>query len=184
MIAAFGPTATRRRQSRQRRRKRFRGNSSFSSTGNYRIRSCLALNVVRLALPDLFQPYRQQIELAMSIPTVRQKVLTIAAMLKSMLADVDAGLVATLANAIRAETFDNFLDHAVAYQKESRKTEAGVIAAVVFENTMRKIYADKIDKLSKHELEQVIIQLTKNHVITEQQGHAPPTEMARQRSIK
>jgi hypothetical protein len=49
---------------------------------------------------------------------------------------------------------------------------------------MRKIYADKIDKLSKHELEQVIIQLTKNHVITEQQAHAPPTEMARQRSIK
>ena len=59
-----------------------------------------------------------------------------------------------------------------------------MIAAVVFENTMRKIYADKIDKLSKHELEQVIIQLTKNHVITEQQAHAPPTEMARQRSIK
>jgi hypothetical protein len=91
---------------------------------------------------------------------------------------------ATLANAIRAETFDNFLDHAVAYQKESRKNEAGVIAAVVIENTMRKIYADKIDKLSKHELEQVIIQLTKKHVITEQQAHAPPTEMARQRSIK
>ena len=59
-----------------------------------------------------------------------------------------------------------------------------MIAAVVFENTMRKIYADKIDKLSKHELEQVIIQLTKTHVITEQQAHAPPTEMARQRSIK
>lgn len=128
--------------------------------------------------------WTRKIELAMSIPTVRQKLLTIAAMLQSMLADVDAGLAATLANAIRAETFDNFLDHAVAYQKESRKNEAGVIAAVVFENTMRKIYADKIDKLSKHELEQVIIQPAKNHVITEQQAHAPPTEMARQRSIK
>ncbi len=42
---------------------------------------------------------------------------------------------------IRGETFDNFLDHAVAYRDCGGKDQAGVIAGVVFEDTMRKIYA-------------------------------------------
>ena len=39
----------------------------------------------------------------------------------------------------RAETFDDFLDHADAYLLEGRKSEAGVIAGVVFEDTLRQI---------------------------------------------
>jgi hypothetical protein len=76
----------------------------------------------------------------------------------------------TLANAIRAETFDNFLDHAIEYQKKNRKDEAGAIAGIVFEDTMRKIFADKVDKFSRPGLEQVIIALTKNGTITDQQA--------------
>jgi hypothetical protein len=141
-----------------------------------------ALNVVQLAVPDRFQPYRQQIELAV-YATVSQKVLTIAATLRSLLADVDLGLVSTLANTIRAEAFDNFLDHAVEYQKRKRKNEAGVIAAGVFEDTMRKIYADKIDKFSRPDLEQVIIVLTKKEVITvEQEKQARVAQLVRNKA--
>lgn len=128
-----------------------------------------AINVVKLALPDPFQPYRTQIALTLAA-SLSQKVLTIAATLRSLLADVDAGLVSTLANAIRAETFDNFLDHAEAYRDCCAKDQAGVIAGVVFEDTMRKIYADKIDKMIRPDLEQVIIALTQQRVITEQQA--------------
>ena len=101
-------------------------------------------------------PFRltgSQLGLAALSFTVSEKVLSMAAILRSMLADVDAGLVSTLANAIRAEAFANFLDHAVEYQKKKYKNEAGVILGVVFEDTMRKIYADRIDKVARPELE-------------------------------
>jgi len=49
-----------------------------------------------------------------------------------------------LGNKIRAETFDDFLDHAVFYAKKGRKMEAGVIAGVVFEDTIRRIHREKI----------------------------------------
>jgi hypothetical protein len=40
----------------------------------------------------------------------------------------------------------------------------------VFEDTVRKIYADKVDKFSRPELEQVIVALTKKGTITDQQA--------------
>ena len=126
------------------------------------------LNVIKLALPDPSQTYRSQIE--KNRGTVQDRVLTIGAILRSMLADLDAGLVSTLANAIRAETFENFLDHAVEYRMSNRKDEAGVIAGVVFEDTLRKIYADKIDKIARPDLEQVIIALVKDGAITDEQA--------------
>jgi hypothetical protein len=55
------------------------------------------------------------------------------------LIDANAGLLASVANQARAETFDDFLDHADAYLKDKRKNEAGVIAGVVFEDTLRQI---------------------------------------------
>ena len=91
-------------------------------------------------------------------------------MLEALLRDIDAGLVSTFANTIRAETFDNFLDHAEAYRDRGEKDQAGVIACAVFEDTMRKIYADHIDKVTRPELEQVIVALTKGQVITEEQA--------------
>ena len=125
-----------------------------------------ANHVVELALPDPLQAYRRQV----LIGSILERVLTMASILRSLLADIDAGLVGTIANKIRAETFDDFLDHATAYRDRGAKDQAGVIAGVVFEDTMRKIYADKIDKVSRLELEQVIIALTKQQVITDEQA--------------
>ena len=127
------------------------------------------VNVIALALPP-DQTYRQHINWAVNDDDYEARVTRTSDMLGALLRDIDAGLVSTLTNAIRAETFDNFLDHAVAYRDRGGKDQAGVIAGVVFEDTMRKIYADKIDKVSRPELEQVIIALTKQQVITDEQA--------------
>lgn len=63
----------------------------------------------------------------------------LAAVLHSLLADADAGLLASVADRARAEVFDDFLDHAEAYFRDGRKNEAGAISGVVFEDTVRRV---------------------------------------------
>jgi hypothetical protein len=88
-----------------------------------------------------------------------------------LLPDFDAGLLGDLGNKIRAETFDDFLDHAEAYLKENRKMEAGVIAGVVFEDTVRRIYRDKIaDDDRGRQLDGLISALASQTIITGQQS--------------
>jgi hypothetical protein len=78
--------------------------------------------------------------------------------------DIDAGLIASLADRVRAEVFDEFLDHAEAYHKEGRK-ESGVIAGVVFEDTMRRI-AQK-HRADDPKIDTIITNLVKKDVFTE-----------------
>lgn len=63
----------------------------------------------------------------------------LAAILRNLLADAEAGLLASVADQARAETFDDFLDHSESYFVDGQKNEAGVIAGVVFEDTLRRI---------------------------------------------
>jgi hypothetical protein len=102
-----------------------------------------ALNVTQLASPSPTNPYRVQIEVKWS-GGLPERASTMAHMLDALLQDIDAGLLGNLGDRVRAETFDDFLDHAEAYLRESRKMEAGVIAGVVFEDTVRRIYRDKV----------------------------------------
>jgi hypothetical protein len=88
-----------------------------------------------------------------------------AEMLRALLPDIDAGLLGELSNKIRAETFDNFLDHAELYVGNGRKMESGVIAGVVFEDTIRRIHRDIADDKGM-QLEDVINALAKQNVIT------------------
>ena len=60
-------------------------------------------------------------------------------LMKHLLADVDSGLLSSLVDNTRAETFDDFLEHAERYMAKQKKNEAGVIAGVVFEDTLRRI---------------------------------------------
>lgn len=62
-----------------------------------------------------------------------------AALLRNLLLDAEAGLLTSVADQARAETFDDFLDHADAYYADGRKNESGVISGVVFEDTLRRI---------------------------------------------
>jgi hypothetical protein len=92
-----------------------------------------------------------------------------AAILGSLLNDIDGGYLSSLTDKVRVETFDNFLDHAVAYRNQKRKEPASVIAGVVFEDTVRKIYSKKVGPDAGQDLEQIINQLLKHGIITEQQ---------------
>ncbi|OIO61380.1 MAG: hypothetical protein AUJ47_09715 [Candidatus Marinimicrobia bacterium CG1_02_48_14] len=101
-----------------------------------------AQNAVHLIFTSPNAPYRLKADRIAGashgyvIPTA---VAELASVLRSMVTDANAGLLASVANQARAETFDDFLDHADAYVKEGRKNEAGVIAGVVFEDTLRQV---------------------------------------------
>lgn len=70
---------------------------------------------------------------------INRAVGELAALLRNLLVDAEAGLLTFVADRARAEEFDDFLDHADAYFADGRKNESGVIAGVVFEDTLRRI---------------------------------------------
>ena len=101
-----------------------------------------AQNAVHLILESPATPYRLTVDRIASEPhgyAISNAVGQLAEVLKSLQADAGDGMLASVADQTRAEAFDNFLDHADAYYEDSRKNEAGVIAGVVFEDTLRRI---------------------------------------------
>lgn len=101
-----------------------------------------ALNAVQVVCPRPENAYRR---LAENIAArhvgldAQSHVAELASLLKNLLIDLDAGLMASITDRVRAETFDDFLDHGLSYLKEGRKQEAGVIAGVVFEDSLRRV---------------------------------------------
>ncbi len=83
--------------------------------------------------------------------------------LENLLSDVEAGLIASIEDRVRAETFDDFLDHAEKYHKEGRKV-SGILAGVVFEDTIRNIA--KRHGADTGRLDTTIDGLVKKNVIT------------------
>jgi hypothetical protein len=128
-----------------------------------------ALNAIAYAIPSPQNPYRARIEHGGG-GTTTQRVASIFETLRALLPDIDAGLLGDLGNQVRAETFDNFLDHGAAYLAEKRKMEAGVIVGVVFEDTIRRVYRDKIGDDKGQKLESIINALATQGIITGQQS--------------
>lgn len=101
-----------------------------------------AHNAVYIAISDFNTPYRQKVDKVAASNrgyTIHTAVGELAAVLRSLLVDANAGLLASVADRARAEVFDDFLDHAAAYIDQRRKNESGTIAGVVFEDTVRRI---------------------------------------------
>lgn len=99
-------------------------------------------NAVHLICNSPQSPYRTKADRIATKEhgwTINNAVGEFAALLSNLLADAEAGLLTSVADQARAETFDDFLDHADAYYSEGRKNESGVIAGVVFEDTLRRI---------------------------------------------
>jgi hypothetical protein len=63
----------------------------------------------------------------------------LTALLKQVLVDVDHGLLSSVANQARAETFDDLLEHAAEYHKIKRLDGSAILATAVFEDTLRRI---------------------------------------------
>jgi hypothetical protein len=132
-----------------------------------------AEHLVTLICKNSTDVYQAQISKLARRPSgymVNASVGSTTAILQRLSDDIDHGLLTTLSNTIIAEAFDNFLDHAEEYRKKGRKQEAGVIAGVVFEDTIRRICRDRglIDKGKR--LEDLINDLVKNGTITSQQS--------------
>ena len=101
-----------------------------------------AQNAVHLVCASPDAPYRQKADQIASRQhgyVIHAAVGELGAVLRNLMADADAGLLASVADKARAEAFDDFLDHADVYYRDSRKNEAGVIGGVVFEDTLRRI---------------------------------------------
>jgi hypothetical protein len=131
-----------------------------------------AANVIEMPIPIESNSYRRrvrEIEVRNGY-AVNHKVMAIAETLRAFLLDVDAGLIADFGNKVRAETFDDFLDHADAYREEGEKQAAGVLAGVVFEDTIRRICRDKGIAEKGEDLDKLISSLAKQDIITGQQS--------------
>ena len=124
-----------------------RGNKNGQCTDQIQMQACsawltAAQNLVHLICTDSNAPYRQKadrVALGEHGYIIHAAVGELAAVLTALQNDADSGLLASVADRARAETFDDFLDHADAYLRDKRKNEAGVIAGVVFEDTVRRV---------------------------------------------
>lgn len=122
-----------------------------------------ALNIVHIVCQSSASPYRQKADAVATKKwgyVIHEGVAEFSAVLRNLLRDADAGLLASVTDQARAETFDVFLDHAAAYVADSRKNEAGVIAGVVFEDSLRRVCRKQSVPEKNIKLDQLISELT------------------------
>lgn len=128
-----------------------------------------AENIVQIICPNPESSYRKRVDqitrpAGLMIPS---SVGEFTDLLTNLLVDIEYGLLSSIVDRVRAETFDDFLDHAEFYLRDGKKNEAGVIAGVVFEDTIRKI-CDKNAILQKGiKLDDLISNLAKSDLISQ-----------------
>lgn len=132
------------------------GNEHGQVRGTEHLQNCVAWlasaqNIVHLIVTNPGNPYRLSTDKICSSDRgycTHDSVGEVTVVLKSLLQDIDLGLLASIEDQTRAAVFDDFLDHAKNYARGNRKNEAGAIAGVVFEDTLRSICrnADIIEK--------------------------------------
>ncbi len=129
-------------------------------------------NMLRHLFPDGDSPYAEHVEAAYAEAEnadwewICGTVGEIAATLRNLRADLTSGLTSSITDRARAETFDNFLDHARVYLANERKNEAGVIVGVVFEDAVRRISTKHGMEDSGQKLDQIISDLVRDGIIS------------------
>jgi hypothetical protein len=129
-----------------------------------------AQNLVHLVVSSPKNPYQASVDDICSKDRgyrIQVSVGQVNVILQSLLNDINNGLLASVENQTKALVFDDFLDHAKAYAKQEMKNEAGVIAGVVFEDTLRNICRNNEINESGVKLDQLITELTKLDVISQ-----------------
>ncbi len=127
-----------------------------------------AQNFVHFVINSPSNPYRRSLENICDDRgyCVQESVGAVSAILRSLLRDIDAGLLASIEDQTRASVFDVFLDHAKEYVKRKRSNEAGVIAGVVFEDTLRTICRNQGIEEKGKKLDSLIDALVKADTLT------------------
>lgn len=100
-----------------------------------------AASLIAAVVADPAHPYR--IVAASHIASLSKNLISACSglfgQLQHLRRDFDAGILTNLEAQVSAQTFDDILDHAEAYLKEGRHEPAGVLAGVIFEDTVRKL---------------------------------------------
>jgi len=125
-----------------------------------------AMNVIDLLAPGMNSQYRNRariIELNKFGPA-DNRVDMVAAILTALLEDVDAGILPPFSDGVRSEIFEEFLSHAEHYIRRKKPHPAGVIAGVVFEDTIRRA-------CERHKIHQKGVDLDKLITYLNQEGH-------------
>jgi hypothetical protein len=152
-----------------------RGNEYGLARSDDHVSSCkgwlaAASNAVQLVCGDTNSQYMSQFQKILdyhSRDSIPNGVGDGKAILEAILIDIDRGLLSSVADMARAETFDNFLDHAKAYHADGLKQESGVIAGVVFEDTIRRVCEKNNIEQSGVKLDSLISELAKNAIISQ-----------------
>ena len=76
------------------------------------------------------------------------------------------GLLRKLEDVVLATAFDDFLDHAETFHKGNKASEAGVLAAIVLEDTIKRIAVKNNVSAAGLSLEQLVDELVKAGVFT------------------
>lgn len=127
-------------------------------------------NIVHLVVGKSGNPYLSSVDKICGFDRgycVQNSVGEVTVILKSLIKDIDLGLLASIEAQTRASVFDDFLDHAKEYAKRKLKNEAGVIAGVVFEDTLRSICRFKGIEEKGKKLDSLIDELVKANVLTQ-----------------
>lgn len=90
----------------------------------------------------------------------------VAGILKQLRGDIATGLLFNVEDRVSAETFDDLLDHADAYLADGRHQPAGVLAGVVFEDTVRRLCEKHGIEQRDRELDSILSALKSANVIT------------------
>jgi hypothetical protein len=125
-------------------------------------------SIVELACPQ-HHPYVRQFDQIMTHArggAVPGFVEEAASVLRHLLDNIKDGLITSIVDQAAAEAFDDFLDHGEAYLTAGRKDPAGVIAGVVFEDTIRRICRKNSISEADQKLDYLITELTKPPVLT------------------
>lgn len=130
-----------------------------------------AANLIEKLIPDPTNSYRKlaaekQLQ-ANALPYQAHMFAShLEAALRLLALDADAGLLASIEARVSGETFDDLLDHSAAYLEDSRHQPAGVLAGVVFEDTIRRLCdAHDIEHRGK-ELDTALSALKSKNVLT------------------
>ena len=129
-----------------------------------------AQNLVHLVVTGSNNPYRVSVDDVCAKERgycIHESVGEVNMILQSLLADIKLGLLASVENQAKAIVFDDFLDHAKAFARNEFKNEAGVIAGVVFEDTLRTICRNNEVDETGVKLDQLINDLVKLEVLNQ-----------------
>lgn len=129
-----------------------------------------AQNIIHLVIGNNDNPYKKSVDKICNADQgycIPISVGEVTVILELLLQDIDRGLLASIEDQTRASVFDDFLDHAKEYARNNISSEAGVIAGVVFEDTLRIICRNSgIDEKGK-KLDFLIDQLVKSSILTQ-----------------